>query len=403
MAIFHQDAFFWRLINLTRSLSTETDKWKLFSSILNECQQITHCDGATLYLLEEDEAGPRLDYAMIQNNSLGLSQKFCEPGQSALTPIQIHDSDCDNSQTHSIAAYCALQAKSVCVEDVYSSKQFNICGIKAFDDLFDYRTRSVLSVPIIKPNKRVLGVIQLVNPQNPLSGTVAHYSESQIAVIEALAALLATILESAKLEHAEGELLVRLSQPKGPDAIFERVLDEAMRVTRADGATIYWYRDDAPSRLEFVALKNTSLNLSFNTFESETRDIAPLLLQEQGEPNLQNVATFTAISKQVVNIDDAYNNTTFDFSGMRGFDEQYNYHSKSFLSVPLLNHAQEVIGVMQLINARNTFTQEIIPFSPQLEPLVKGLASYAAMTLENDMLVHARPEQAPPRSQAAAK
>jgi len=109
---------------------------------------------------------------------------------------------------------------------------------------------------------------------------------------------------------------------------------------------------------------------------------------ENGEPNLQNVATFTAISKQVVNIDDAYNNTTFDFSGMKSFDQQYGYHSKSFLSVPLLNHAQEVIGVMQLINARNTFTQEIIPFSSQLEPLVKGLASYAAMTLENDMLVH---------------
>ena len=389
MAIFHQDAFFWRLINLTRSLSTQTDKWKLFSNILDECQEITHCDGATLYLLEEDEAGSRLDYAMIQNKSLGLNQKFCEPGQSALTPIRIQTTDSDNNQTHSIAAYCALQAKSVCVEDVYTSSQFNICGIKAFDDLFDYRTRSVLSVPVIKPGRRVLGVIQLVNPLNPLSGTVAHYSETQIAIIESLAALMATILESAELEHAEGGLLVRLSQPKGTDAIFERVLDEAMRVTRADGGTIYWYREDEPRRLEFVALKNNSLNLSFTAFESESRDIAPLMLEENGEPNLQNVATFTAISKQVVNIDDAYNNTTFDFLGMKKFDQQYSYHSKSFLSVPLLNHAQEVIGVMQLINARNAFNQDVIPFSTQLEPLVKGLASYAAMTLENDMLVHA--------------
>ncbi|HBO95044.1 MAG TPA: hypothetical protein DD667_17300, partial [Gammaproteobacteria bacterium] len=68
---------------------------------------------------------------------------------------------------------------------------------------------------------------------------------------------------------------------------------------------------------------------------------------------------------------------------------QYDYHSQSFLSVPLLNHAQEVIGVMQLINARNAFNQDVIPFSAQLEPLVKGLASYAAVTLENDMLLHA--------------
>jgi GAF domain-containing protein len=393
MAIFHQDAFFWRLINLTRSLSTETDKWKLFGNIMDECQHITHCDGATLYLLDEDEAGARLDYTLIQNKSLGLIQKFCEPGQSALTPIRIQATDSDTNQTHSIAAYCALQGQSVCVEDVYNAAQFNISGIKAFDDLFDYRTRSVLSVPIIKPNGRVLGVIQLINPQNPLSGTVAHYCESQIAIIEALSALLATILESAELEQAEGELLVRLSQPQGTNAIFERVLNEAMRVSRADGGTIYWYRDDAPTRLEFVALKNTSLNLEFTALQDSAHDIAPLLLEENGEPNLQNVATFTAISKQVVNIDDAYNNTTFDFSGMKNFDQQYGYHSQSFLSVPLLNHAQEVIGVMQLINARNSINQDIIPFAEKLEPVVKGLASYAAMTLENDMLIHSPPTQ----------
>ena len=91
-------------------------------------------------------------------------------------------------------------------------------------------------------------------------------------------------------------------------------------------------------------------------------------------------------SKQVVNIDDAYHNTTFDFSGMKIFDQQNQYYSKSFLSVPLLNHEQEVIGVMQLINARDSFSQEIIPFAQRLEPIVQALASYAALTLENDML-----------------
>jgi len=397
MAIFHQDAFFWRLINLTRSLSAEADQWKLCSEILSECQQITCCDGATLYLREEDEAGARLDYAMIHNKSLGLNQNFCEAGQSALAPIRILDTDSDDQQAQSIAAYCALQGKSVRVEDVYASTRFNNSGIRAFDELFDYRTRSVLTVPVLKPGGKLLGVIQLVNPRNPLSGTVAHYSESQVAIIEALAALLATILESMRLQQAEGDLLVRLSKPIGTGAIFERVLDEAMQATRADGGTIYWYRCDAPPRLEFVALKNISLQLSYTAFESDSHDIAPLLLEQNGEPNLQNVATFTAISKQVVNIDDAYNNTMFDFSGMKNFDQQNQYHSQSFLSVPLLNHAQEVIGVMQLINARAQ-DQEIIPFSPRLEPLVKGLASYAAMTLENDMLLHGN--QAPLSNQA---
>lgn len=393
MAIFQQDAFFWRLINLTRSLSLEEDRWKIFEAILEECQNITHCDGATLYLLNEDQDGRRLDYAMIQNTSLGINQKFREPGESALTPIQILHCDKDCNNTHSIAAYCALNRQSICVEDVYSSAKFNISGIQAFDELFDYRTRSVLSVPVVKHGGEVLGVIQLINPQNPLSGTVAHYSESQISIVEALSALLATLLENVKLEQAQGGMLIRLSQPNTTGTVFERVLEEAMTVTHADGGTIYWYRNDAPTRLDFVTMKNRSLGLNFDTTNGEPLGIAPLLLEDSGEPNLQNVATFTAITKQVVNIDDAYNNTTFDFSGMKTFDQQNRYYSKSFLSVPLLNHAQEVIGVMQLINARDSFSQEIVPFAQRLEPIVQALASYAALTLENDMLTHTQNEQ----------
>ncbi|MCG8535081.1 MAG: GAF domain-containing protein [Pseudomonadales bacterium] len=386
MAIFQQDAFFWRLINLTRSLATVEDRWKLFEAILEECQAITHCDGATLYLLQEDQDGRRLDYAMIQNRSLGINQKFREPGESALTPIQILECDSDCNNTHAIAAHCAVNRKSICVEDVYSTTDFNICGIQAFDELFDYRTRSVLNVPVVKHGGKVLGVIQLINPQNPLSGTVAHYSESQISIVEALAGILATLLDNVKLEQAQGGMLIRLSQPNTSGTVFQRVLSEAMTITHADGGTIYWYRQDGQPRLEFVTMKNQSLGLDFSTASSEPLAIAPLQLEINGEPNLQNVATFTAITKQVVNIDDAYHNTTFDFSGMKIFDQQNQYYSKSFLSVPLLNHEQEVIGVMQLINARDSFSQEIIPFAQRLEPIVQALASYAALTLENDML-----------------
>ena len=391
MAIFQQDAFFWRLVHLTRSLSTEEDKWKLFQHILDECQNITHCDGATLYLLQEDPASPRLDYAMIQNKSLGINQKFREPGESALTPIYIHSSDNDSDTTHSIAASCALNGKSICVEDVYSSPDYNVSGIQAFDELFDYRTRSVLSVPIIKPGHKVLGVIQLINPQNPLSGTVAHYSESQISIVEALASLLATLLDNTQLEQSQGGLLIRLSQPTTTEAIFDRVLDEALRITCADGGTIYWYRGDAPARLEFVTMKNKSLDLNLSANSTQPINIAPLKLEINGEPNLHNVATFTAITRQVVNIEDAYNNGTFDFAGTKTFDEENQYLSKSFLSVPLLDHSQNVIGVMQLINARDSFSQEIIPFASRLEPIITALASYAALTLENDMLNHRQP------------
>jgi HD-GYP domain-containing protein (c-di-GMP phosphodiesterase class II) len=89
----------------------------------------------------------------------------------------------------------------------------------------------------------------------------------------------------------------------------------------------------------------------------------------------------------VINVDDAYRNTEFDFSGTRAFDQQTGYHSRSFLAVPLLNHENDVVGVLQLINARDANTNEVMAFSQRTESLVGALASYAAIALTNQILV----------------
>lgn len=65
------------------------------------------------------------------------------------------------------------------------------------------------------------------------------------------------------------------------------------------------------------------------------------------------VATCVANSKQTVNVDDAYAEEKFDFSGTFAWDKKIGYHSKSFLTVPMTNHLNEVIGVLQLINAQD--------------------------------------------------
>lgn len=391
MSIFQQDAFFWRLIQLVRSLSTQTDHWQLYSDLLDECQNITHCDGATLYVLSTDETGSYLKYALVQNTSLQLCHKYRDLNESALPPIRIHSSDASKTQTRSIAAHCALEGKAICVEDVYRTPLYNTSGIKAFDDLFNYRTRSVLSVPVTRPGGEVLGVIQLINPQNPLCGTAAHYSDSQITIIESMSALLATLLEKEKADHAENSLLVRLSNKGHQEPVFERVLNEALSITGADGASIYWLKqDEQMTRLELAIMKNKSLGLNQAYSEEKPLNLHPLLLEKEGNPNLHNLATYTAITKHLINIDDAYNNTQFNFSGMKAFDEHYRYHSQSFLCAPLLTQQDDVIGVLQLINAKDPVSQKTIPFNPRLEPIIMALASYAALALENNLLHSSR-------------
>src|SRR5688500_2138385 len=100
------------------------------------------------------------------------------------------------------------------------------------------------------------------------------------------------------------------------------------------------------------------------------------------------VAAHSALTGNTVNIADAYCAEGFDFSGTRAFDQKTGYRSKSFLTVPMRNYEREIIGVLQLINAQDPDSGEIVPFSASDQRLAESLASQAAIALTNRMLIN---------------
>jgi HD-GYP domain-containing protein (c-di-GMP phosphodiesterase class II) len=100
------------------------------------------------------------------------------------------------------------------------------------------------------------------------------------------------------------------------------------------------------------------------------------------------VAAHAALTGETVNIADAYSEKGFDFSGTRNFDKKTGYRSKAFLTVPMKNHAGEIIGVLQLINCKDPTTNEIGPFSHSDQRLAESLASQAAIALTNRRLIN---------------
>lgn len=110
---------------------------------------------------------------------------------------------------------------------------------------------------------------------------------------------------------------------------------------------------------------------------------------ETGEPNTKNVATYAALTEQIVNVPDAYDSEDFDFSGTQKFDKSSGYRSKSFLTVPLKTRTGQVVAVLQLINAR-TKDGETIFFSKSVQKLVEALASNAAVAIDNQQLIEAQ-------------
>jgi hypothetical protein len=154
---------------------------------------------------------------------------------------------------------------------------------------------------------------------------------------------------------------VALSAEKDFNRLLETLVVEAQAVTRADAGTLYLLQ---PGALRFVILRNTSLGITMGGTSGHEIAFEPVpLYRPDGAENRANVASYAALTRRKVTVPDAYETTaSFDFSGTKAFDKRTGYRSKSFLTLPLEGQDHEVIGVLQLINAKNPETGEIVPF-----------------------------------------
>ncbi len=171
-----------------------------------------------------------------------------------------------------------------------------------------------------------------------------------------------------------------LSGERNLNALLEIIVNEARDLTHADGGTLYIMQDDV---LNFKIVQNESLNIFMGGTTGKDITFPPVA------KNMSNVSAYVAIKNISVNIPDVYNYEPFDFTGPKKFDEKTGYRTKSMLVVPLTNHEDVVIGVLQLLNARDIKDKKrVIPFSPDYESLVESLASQAAVAVSNASLIN---------------
>ena len=184
---------------------------------------------------------------------------------------------------------------------------------------------------------------------------------------------------------------IALSAQKDHTRLLEMILTKAKELTNADGGTLYTRTED--NHLKFEIMITESLNIHKGGTSGEDIDLPALALyQDDGTPNDHMVAASAALSGNTINIEDAYTSEEFDFSGTRSFDETTGYRSKSFLTVPMTNHENEITGVLQLLNAVNKQTGEVGHFSELDQQVVESLASQAAVTITNRSLIDAQKE-----------
>jgi len=226
------------------------------------------------------------------------------------------------------------------------------------------------------PLRRIIHAVHAVEAGEYTSDLLSDLA-SDSGELGQLARILDTMAHKTQFRDYQLSLLrkiipigLALSAEKDFNRLLETLVIEAQDVTHADAGTLYLLEND---ELKFVILKNTTLSISLGGASRDEIPFKPVRLHNNdGSENRANVVSHVALTQERINIADAYNSDGFDFSGTKSFDSNTNYHSKSFLTIPLKNNSGDVIGVLQLINAKEVKSGDIVSFEDDdvLEALV---------------------------------
>ena len=178
-----------------------------------------------------------------------------------------------------------------------------------------------------------------------------------------------------------------LSAEQDIATILEMILSQARRFTHADGGTVYLLNKDG-NELVFHVVENETLNIKMGGASGKTVTLPNVpLFTKDNKQNLSNVSAYVANTEEIVNIPDVYETIGFNFEGTKKFDSSINYKSKSMLVMPLRDHENKIIGVLQLINSTDQKTGESIAFSEDSIKMSSALASQAAVILTQHFLI----------------
>ena len=175
------------------ALSAEKDIERLQSFILTTMRQLTHADGASLWLKMDEDSGPKLFLASSQNHSLDKSTY-----QAFKVPVN----------EKSVVGYTVSVGKSQIYDDAYNPPPGKPVGGKSFDAQFGYRTKSMLTVPMRDYHNDVVGAVRLINAKKRYEtkltidnvGTeVVSFQPDDVEMIESIASQAAVALDNKSL------------------------------------------------------------------------------------------------------------------------------------------------------------------------------------------------------------
>ncbi|MGH7671288.1 MAG: HD domain-containing phosphohydrolase [Gemmatimonadales bacterium] len=195
--------------------------------------------------------------------------------------------------------------------------------------------------------------------------------------------------EAAQRAREIGELTrigVALGTERDLKILLDLILTQARRITQSDAGSLYLVESS----------EQGTKRLRFRLAQTYSKPEAPFV-EFTIAVDRTSLAGYCAVTGEPLVIDDAYFlPPDVEYTINRSFDERYGYRTKSMLVIPMKDHKEEIIGVLQLINRKRNFEavlatpaeveQQVVPYSKRTVELVTALAGQAAVAIENSRL-----------------
>jgi response regulator RpfG family c-di-GMP phosphodiesterase len=275
-----------RILEVNEDISHIRDIDSLLDRVLTEARAITNADAGSIYLCR----GDMLTFEYVQNDSLMKDDSSANKYIYSKQELSINN--------ESIAGYAALNKTHLLIDNVYKLEggvpyTFN----RSFDDIANYHTQSVLTVPLMTNRKKVIGVMQIINALDAL-GRVVPFSKDDELLVTLFANQAAVAIERARMTREIILRMIKMAELRDP-------LETGAHVNRVAAFTIEIYhrwaaKNSVPSP-EIKRVKDI-LRIASMLHDVGKVAISDSILKKEGklsEPEYENMKLHTVFGAKL--------------------------------------------------------------------------------------------------------
>lgn len=184
------------LIRIGLALSNEKDFAALLEMIVTTARTLTRADAGTLYIV--DPVARQLQFKILQNDTTRTRiNAVRDTGAPIPPPVSLFIDGAPNNGN--VSSYVGLTGETVSIADVYAAKGFNFSGVRSYDEVSGYRSKSMLVIPMKNHEGGIIGVLQLLNARTPRGDAVINFSDRDAVLVSSLASQAAVALTNTNL------------------------------------------------------------------------------------------------------------------------------------------------------------------------------------------------------------